>query len=666
MYASEQTRKRPSLGRSSNRLGSTFRVPFLRTRKHIETDGEVERSTVVSHSVKTPLATESTELNLQFGRSPLKRSERVLIDSTFVSPIAKRNARFVSSVTTPKHLTNSILNHSKGFELTTPNPTNKLRKHVSVENFIAPILKESPFISNKQSSAFYSAFFSNGKQPHPLSHTEMAEEIPGIKGGMSISTRQTFCTPQDYRLVKPLQTVFMSTGLLSKRNRPHSGTSILPPETPCKRSVTFDVLQTPVTPVAGPTDTSFSSQEESFEGIDLSFLYNSSSSEFDCPLTPTKGIFLDSERFGKRWKIDSNPTDLSFFHLSKVPEHGILSDTQSLTIPSNCMSLKKLDPPSPSLLTSRFRNVELVGSGEFSQVYEVQERDGSSKFAVKKTKFAYSGLKERHRRLEEVNILRKLGTHEHIVKLLDSWEQSRYLYIQMELCDNGSLDIFLQEYGRLAKLDEFRVWKVMTELLLGLSHIHDSGYIHLDLKPANIFISFEGILKIGDFGMASEWPVPEGTEREGDREYIAPEVLSSQQYDKPADIFSLGLVILEVAANIVLPQNGVSWQKLRSGDFSDAPCLSSKIYSIVQKDISVPQEQSEHRYIGQGGLDRIVKQMLAPKPSDRPTAKQILETEEVTWVNKVRKAGAIIYEGDYGPIIYSTNDDKNQNWHPVT
>lgn len=113
----------------------------------------------------------------------------------------------------------------------------------------------------------------------------------------------------------------------------------------------------------------------------------------------------------------------------------------------------------------------------------------------------------RHRRLEEVNILRKLGTHEHIVKLLDSWEQSRYLYIQMELCDNGSLDIFLQEYGRLAKLDEFRVWKVMTELLLGLSHIHDSGYVHLDLKPANIFISFEGILKIGDFGMASEWPV---------------------------------------------------------------------------------------------------------------------------------------------------------------
>lgn len=228
----------------------------------------------------------------------------------------------------------------------------------------------------------------------------------------------------------------------------------------------------------------------------------------------------------------------------------------------------------------------------------------------------------------------------------------------MELCDNGSLDVFLQEYGRLAKLDEFRVWKVMTELSLGLLHIHDSGYIHLDLKPANIFISFEGTLKIGDFGMASVWPVPAGTEREGDREYIAPEVLSSQQYDKPADIFSLGLVILEVAANIVLPQNGLSWQKLRSGDLSDAPRLSSSdIVSFIPKDISTQRERPECQYIGQGGLDRIVKQMLAPDPLNRPTAKQILETNEVAWVNKVRKTGAIIYEGDYGPVTCSANEN---------
>jgi mitosis inhibitor protein kinase SWE1 len=72
--------------------------------------------------------------------------------------------------------------------------------------------------------------------------------------------------------------------------------------------------------------------------------------------------------------------------------------------------------------------------------------------------------------------------------------------------------------------------------------IHDNEILHLDLKPANIFVSSEGRLKIGDFGMASVWPRSngEGFEREGDKEYMAPEVLQGK-YSKAADIFGLVL-----------------------------------------------------------------------------------------------------------------------------
>lgn len=150
--------------------------------------------------------------------------------------------------------------------------------------------------------------------------------------------------------------------------------------------------------------------------------------------------------------------------------------------------------------------------------------------------------------------------------------------------------------------------------------------IHLDLKPGNIFIH-EGKLKIGDFGLATFCPVTSSSEKEGDRTYIAPEVLGSH-YDTPADIFryasflsrnpsiitiSLGLVILEIAANIVLPEFGDSWVKLRNNDFSEIDLRSTS-----------------------PALVDIIKLLLKKEPGDRPTAKQILEN---SYLNQVMTNG---------------------------
>lgn len=373
-------------------------------------------------------------------------------------------------------------------------------------------------------------------------------------------------------------------------------------------------------------------------------------------------------------------------------------------------------------LTERFDRVMMMGQGEFSVVYAVLEQNqgGASEqtYAVKRTKHPFMGIKERQRRFEEVEILRELTKNddetdepgrEHIINLIDAWESNGNLYIMTEFCENGNLDTFLLERGNVSRLDEWRVWKIMVELAMGVRYIHQHGFLHLDLKPANIFITFEGILKIGDFGMAARYPVPAGTEREGDREYIAPEVLSLQQYDTPADIFSLGIMMLETAANIVLPDNGIHWQKLRSGDLTDAGRLSSGDLSMIDDvisdadsmssfeddddsactgatscssnksgsmDLMSPSDPSNlferrprkhHRrrqnssmhkapswaprfmIDNSGALDKLVKWMLDPDPSKRPSADEILNSKEAQWVEATRKAGAIIYEGDYGP-----------------
>ena len=152
-----------------------------------------------------------------------------------------------------------------------------------------------------------------------------------------------------------------------------------------------------------------------------------------------------------------------------------------------------------------------------------------------------------------------LGRHPNVLGYIDSWEEEETLFIQTELCELGNFSSFLWAYGKaFPRLDEARVWKMFADLSSGLEFIHDVGVIHLDLKPANIFVTGEGRLKIGDFGMASIWPRPvepvatgtpnvnasgtSGFEREGDKLYLAPEVLQGK-YSKAADIFRCVLLL---------------------------------------------------------------------------------------------------------------------------
>lgn len=261
------------------------------------------------------------------------------------------------------------------------------------------------------------------------------------------------------------------------------------------------------------------------------------------------------------------------------------------------------------IFESRFITIDTLGKGAFSTVVKVQERNGEGLWAVKKARGMFDGARDRLRHLEEVDILRLLSRKPspHVIKFQDAWEQNRQLYIQTELA-LGSLAFFLEEYGRVVeRLDEGRVWKCIRELSDGIHHIHSNGVIHFDIKPANILISSTGSLKIGDFGLATRWPRVEpveilrgaglgmgngniamlGTgkeklEREGDRVYMAPEMLRGV-FVMAADIFSFGLVVLEIATNICVPDGGAPWHALRENDFSvvDLSPLSPALCDLI-------------------------------------------------------------------------------------
>ncbi|KAK5628663.1 hypothetical protein RRF57_004378 [Xylaria bambusicola] len=380
-------------------------------------------------------------------------------------------------------------------------------------------------------------------------------------------------------------------------------------------------------------------------------------------------------------------------------------------------------------LMHRFAKVEFIGRGEFSEVYKVVEStksttvndnglfgtpaplsqtvvsSSSKMFAVKKLNLPIQGDKDRKLRMKEVNALRRLVGCDHILQLIDSWEENSSLYIQTEFCEEGNLNEFLKEVGAKGRLDDFRIWKIMFEVTQGLGHIHAAGIVHRDLKPSNILVGFDGTLKIGDFGLAASLQEASDTnlDLDGDREYLAPEALRSE-IDTPADIFSLGLIMLEIAANVKLPENGATWTALREEDFSEIPVLT-QIGNAVQRDAEgMPLDDTERSMsaldndgntaksnrrsyilrstVRQSGdifglhrtnsgssrktelqqpplfmsdpnycssLDTVVRRMLAAAPVLRFTAQDLLQLEALTWVGHRRRAGATVFEGNWGP-----------------
>lgn len=202
--------------------------------------------------------------------------------------------------------------------------------------------------------------------------------------------------------------------------------------------------------------------------------------------------------------------------------------------------------------------------------------------------------------------------------------------------------------------------------------------------------------------MSSTWPAPPNIEGEGDREYIGPEILKGQ-FDKPADVFAFGLMMLEIAGNVMLPDNGTAWQRLRSGDMSDVPSLtSSSDVTNISRDVSghpvtspvrtleigramvpryasfdfgfeskSPSPDSKGHRLGElrtapefmtnakntSALDKIVRWMISPEPRHRPNVNDLLATEGVRWVALRRRAGATIYEGNFGPADEVLNHD---------
>lgn len=161
------------------------------------------------------------------------------------------------------------------------------------------------------------------------------------------------------------------------------------------------------------------------------------------------------------------------------------------------------------------------------------------------------------------------------------------LIIIMEMADGGDLLQAIEKHkkGR-TKMKEPQIWHLYTQIVRGLKALHDLKIIHRDIKCANIFLTKDGIVKLGDLNVSKVAKRGLLSTQTGTPYYASPEVWMDKPYNYKSDIWSLGCVLYEMTV-LMPPFRAQSMQglanKVKRGVFDPLPMNFSKDLSQMIK-----------------------------------------------------------------------------------
>eukprot|EP00754_Rhynchopus_humris_P044948 Rhum_TRINITY_DN450_c0_g1::Rhum_TRINITY_DN450_c0_g1_i1::g.1270::m.1270/K06631/PLK1; polo-like kinase 1 len=254
-------------------------------------------------------------------------------------------------------------------------------------------------------------------------------------------------------------------------------------------------------------------------------------------------------------------------------------------------------------LVARYTKGRLLGKGGFAKCYEATNVETQEKFAVKVVCKSSLKTKTRQKLKTEIKIHRSLS-HRHIVKFHRYFEDSRNVYILLELCRGQTL---MEQSTRKGRFTEEETAYVVYQSLLSLEHMHAEGVIHRDLKLSNIMLTADNEIKIGDFGLAAK--VSSGEKRRtlcGTPNYIAPEILESgHTHSFEVDVWTVGIIMYAMLCGKPPFQTHdvkMTYGKIKrcSYTFPSNVAISSEARSLIQRILQVSP-----------GLRPTVREMMA-------------------------------------------------------
>ncbi|CAJ1059944.1 serine/threonine-protein kinase Nek1 isoform X2 [Xyrichtys novacula] len=257
----------------------------------------------------------------------------------------------------------------------------------------------------------------------------------------------------------------------------------------------------------------------------------------------------------------------------------------------------------------KYEKVKKIGEGSFGKAVLVKSKEDGHQYVIKEIGISGMSSKERQESRKEVAVLANMS-HPNIVQYKESFEEGGCLYIVMDYCEGG--DLFKKINSQKGVLfSEEKILDWFVQICLALKHVHDRKILHRDIKSQNIFLTKDGTVQLGDFGIARVLNSTVELARTciGTPYYLSPEICENKPYNNKSDIWALGCVLYEMCT---------LKHAFEAGNMKN---LVLKIIRGSYPPVSVHYSQE---------LRSLLAQLFKRSPRERPSVSSILDKPFLT------------------------------------
>lgn len=242
-----------------------------------------------------------------------------------------------------------------------------------------------------------------------------------------------------------------------------------------------------------------------------------------------------------------------------------------------------------TMLGKRYQLLGIIGEGGVSRVYRAHDTLLDMPVAIKVLSAKFSDDNFAITRLKDEARIAMQLSHKHIVRLHNLQKTGNHYYLVMEYVEGKTWRQILNAYGRLSVDSVVQLVQVCGD---ALSYAHRHGVIHKDLKPENLLLTDDGVLKIIDFGISCITYAQKVSNRiEGTPNYMSPEQIRGEILDARTDIYSLGLIVYELLKGSPVFPYDVDPEEILEVASTELHGLPDGIRTVLEKAIRPNREE---------------------------------------------------------------------------